>query len=413
MVCEEQKDCLLMRTLHLQSKNTTGLKRANRAAVLDLMLQHQQISRQAISEYTGLSSPTVTNIMHELLDEDIVRKVGVSTARSEGAGRRRELLELNPQSRLALAIHLGSPESALGLIDVRGRVVASEIILSDYAAIASEENLRQVIVQARAFMASHDVPPTQFLGIGVGIPGIPWGEAPVEQILRREFGVPVMAINNVRAMALGEYVFGLNKEIQDLVFVYIGKGIGTGIISDGELLRGAADRAGEIGHLWVTDEPIVCRCGNTGCLETVISEAAIAEQVRSLFPALAASDDLIAINHLIEAATTGDEQARVLLHEVGQYLGRSLTSVMNIVEPRLIVLGGRLVQVGPLLLEPLQQVIRQRAHTGIKDLLEVRPSVLGADVSLIGAAALLLVNRFYSPQFTLSGEKEGVGFIPH
>ena len=160
------------------AKDNPGLKRANRAAILDLFLQHKRISRRKLGELAGLTPPTVSSIIKELMGAGIVKDVGLLEPPEPRPGRPPQLLELDPASRLVLAIHLSPSDPLLGLVDLQGQFVASEPVPYALAATASVENLVTIIHQARAFLTTQQVPEGQLLGVGVGASNLPWAAIP-------------------------------------------------------------------------------------------------------------------------------------------------------------------------------------------------------------------------------------------
>lgn len=246
-----------------------AIRKINRSVFLDLVRQNEPVSRLRLAELMDLTPASVTNLTNELIAAGLVRDTGQLVNEEQRPGRPSQLLELAAEARLTLAIYLGVARPAVGLVDLRGKLLAMQAIPPELAMTASEEHLDTIIRTARSFLEAQNLAPGQLLGVGVGIPNIPWGRLPLAQIIGEAFPCPVLVERNVRTMTLGEYVYVYKREPKSMIFVDIGYGIGAGIILNGELWRGATGRAGELGHVYVTEQPVVCRCGNRGCLEAV------------------------------------------------------------------------------------------------------------------------------------------------
>jgi predicted NBD/HSP70 family sugar kinase len=188
------------------------------------------------------------------------------------------------------------------------------------------------------------------LGIGVAIPGtvdqqgegvvdsivLDWSQVPLGAALRHSLRMPVLVENNVNALSIAERIFGRGRDHQDFVIVTIGSGVGAGIITEGAILRGHAGGAGEIGHIPIGDGGLVCRCGNRGCLETHIGEAAIVVSARSQ-GIIAGKEGII---ELTRRADSGDNAARAIFQTAGSLLGRAVAGLVNTLDPEIVVISG-------------------------------------------------------------------------
>jgi glucokinase len=227
---------------------------------------------------------------------------------------------------------------------------------------------------------------------------------PIRDLLAEHLKLPVVVDNNARAMALGEAMFGAGRDAHTLALVYARIGVGAGFVVNGQLFRGSAAGAGEIGHTTMVPaggEP--CRCGNTGCLETLISEPAIVRRARAM---AAEEKGGILAAHLREgegrpfervlaAARAGDAATRAMLEEQASYMGIALANLVNVLNPDLIVLGGICAQGKDLLLPTVEMTMRQRAFAGLGERVSLSTSSFGAQAGTVGAAALALDTFFY------------------
>ncbi|WP_202619191.1 ROK family glucokinase [Ornithinimicrobium cavernae] len=231
-------------------------------------------------------------------------------------------------------------------------------------------------------------------------PNLAWRDAPLKARLEEAVGRPIFLENDANAAAWGEFRFGGAREADDMLLVTVGTGVGGGIVSDGELLRGSEGVAAEIGHLRVQPEGLRCGCGNRGCLEAYASGTALVREGRELVaggsPHAGALSDLCGgdperlTGHMVtQAATAGDPAAIELFADLGRWLGEGVASLVAVLDPELIVIGGGVSEAGDLLLQPARVAFgRQLTGRGHRRQAEIVPALLGNDAGMIGAADL-------------------------
>lgn len=248
-------------------------------------------------------------------------------------------------------------------------------------------------------------------GIGFGFPGqidykkgivrlspnIPgWTEIPIASEIEKEFHIPTRVDNDVRCAALGELNFGAGVGCENLICITVGTGIGSGLIINGKLVRGASNAAGEIGHikLQMNDGPL-CGCGDFGCLEAFASGPAIValaeEYIRggksTKYRELA--DGEITPYIVAEAAKQGDAVARRIFAKMGEYIGIGLTSVVNLLNPEKIIIGGGVADAGEILFNPIRETLLKRAMPISGSAVQIVPAKLGNTAGVIGASMLI------------------------
>ncbi len=231
-------------------------------------------------------------------------------------------------------------------------------------------------------------------------PNLAWRNLPIAARMQEALGVPCQLDNDANVAAYGEHRFGAGRGYRHMLLVTVGTGIGGGIVTDGQLFRGAYGFAAEIGHIIVEPDGPVCGCGNHGCWEQVAggraidraARAAAAEHPDSLLAELAGGEPATVDGRLVtEAAQRGDEVARGVLAQVGRRLGQGIAGLVNVLDPQVVVVGGGAILAGDLLLEPARA-----AFVDAVEAPEFRPSVpivaaeLGNDAGAVGAAALAL-----------------------
>lgn len=394
------------------SRQTAQIRADNRRRLLLTLLRYQPISRVRLARSTGISTATVTQLVAPLIDEGMVAETGTDRAGlTAGAGRRPTALQLVADSRYAIGIHIGARRAQIGLgtLDARLidlRMVAHRLGESPEEAVARLSDVSLEMLAAAGLSAQSD----RVIGVGVGAsglvesesgvniwaPGLEWRNVPLADLLSQRMGLPVTVENNVRCMALAETIFGAGQGKPVLAFVYARIGVGAGLVVDSHIYRGAGHAAGEIGH-W-TMLPTGgerCRCGNTGCLETLISERVIVEDAARTDPALVdgQADPMEAI---FAAARKGHTPVRQMLEERAVYAGIALANLVNALNPDVIVLGGLLDRGYDIFGPVLKEVVERRSFNSAGTADTLRAATFGDQSGPVGALSLALDAFFYS-----------------
>ncbi len=232
-------------------------------------------------------------------------------------------------------------------------------------------------------------------------PNLAWRDEPLKERLEKQVEVQVQIANDANAAAYGEFVHGAGHDVDDLVMLTIGTGVGGGVIVDGRLFQGSYGIAAEIGHMRVVPDGIRCGCGNRGCLEMYASGSALVREARALVatgsPYAATLRELcggdpkqLEGKHVTEAAQDGDAAAKELLAELGRWIGEGAASLAAIIDPSRFVLGGGVADAGELLLEPVRAAFgAQLTGRGHRPLATFEGARLGNDAGMVGAAALV------------------------
>ena len=384
-------------------------------AILDLIRRGRAHSRSEIGELTGLTRGTVAQRVSDLLARGLVAE---SLAPSTG-GRPPRRLELRADTGYILVADVGATSLDAALADLTGRILGRVDAEADVAA-GPLVILRHVEELFDGLIASVR-PAGEPWGIGIGLPGpvefgsgdpvsppiMPgWDRYPVRERFTSRHDVPVWVDNDVNIMALGEWQAGIARGHANVIFVKVGTGIGAGIISDGELHRGAQGSAGDIGHIRIpeaSEDP--CRCGNTGCLEAVAGGAALGRDGEALArsgrsAALAAAleaNGRVTARDVAQAAQAGDPRALELLQGSGRRVGGVLAGLVNFFNPSLIVIGGAVANAGDAYLASIREVVYARSlPLATRDLL-IRFSSLGGLAGVTGAAAMVL-DQLFAPR---------------
>ncbi len=308
---------------------------------------------------------------------------------------------------LACGIDVGGTKIAGGVVDVTGKVLEELRVESPATDVpAIEAAIKQLVTELRT---RHEI---EAVGVGAAgyidksrsvvlfAPNLAWRDLDLKADLESTLGLPVVVENDANAAAWGEFQFGAGHDVDDLLLVTVGTGVGGGLVLDGSLYRGAFGVGAEIGHMRVVPDGVRCGCGNRGCFEMYASGSALVREARTAARAgsLLAADlldraggdvDAITGPLITEAARAGDPFALEQLANIGQWLGEGIASLTAVLDPAVVVIGGGVSAADDLLLDPVRRAFAtQLTGRGHRPMLEIRKARLGNRAGLIGAADL-------------------------
>ena len=411
------------------TKNPTSVRDLSRTEVFQVIRRERLISRSELAKSVSVSRATVSGIVADLL------RIGLLEEEGEGestGGRRPIKLRYKPENRKAVGVVLFNNQIQAAITDMEGSLL-------NYLEIPLEENTPQAMLTAMKTAAEqilHDVPLMEVLGIGVGAPGIVdfesgvieisvskgWleGGIPVKAFLEKNLGLPVYVANRSRVAALGEQRAIVDHDVKNLVYLFLGEGIAAGIVIDGRLYLGSGSGAGEIGHVSIAPDGPLCDCGNRGCLEVYASENGFLARARELARENTISRlqtivdghlERLTIDHIIEAAHQGDPSAVLVLNELGAKIGFSVSTLINLFNPEMVVIGGPIgSRTGDLLLQPVIKEAQLRTIPRSFRGTQIVTGALGTKAIAVGAAVLAIlqtpVHLIFEPPFIESPEKK-------
>jgi len=352
-------------------------------------------TRAELAIVTGLARSTVAARVDLLLASGLVAAVG--EAASSG-GRPPSRFAFNPGGRVVVAVDIGATHGVVALTDLACTVIDSRRRELDIAA-GPRVVLDWVVAQTRQILSANGGAVGNLAGIGIGLPGpvehtsgrptsppiMPgWDGFDVAGFVREQLEVPVFVDNDVNIMALGEQATEW-PDHDNLLFVKASTGIGAGIISSGQLQRGAVGAAGDLGHVRVPHaDEVVCRCGNTGCLEAVVGAPAIAASLRDRgVPASTVRD-------VVELVRAGNPAAIAAVRQAGRDIGTVLATCVNLLNPSIIVIGGGLATAGEHLLAGIREVVYQRSLPLSTAQLRIVASRATDAAGVLGAAMMVI-----------------------
>jgi len=385
-------------------------------AILHLIHSGRNYSRLDIARKAGSSPSSITAIVRSLIERNLVTE---ATPVSSVAGRRPIPLGVRGDAGYLVGVDIGSYYTRAVVTDINGTVLHKQQIETCIPE-GRVQVLRRVFACVNEAIEASQVPKRAILGMGIAHSGVidtekglvisfprpgqmvEWKNVPLQALFEKEFKVSCLVEDSVRTMAIAEQCFGLGNAESDFVFIEVGMGIGAAIFFDGKLYRGGGGMAGEFGHVTVDEDGPLCSCGNSGCLESVASCAAIIDFVRmaiergvdSRIRDLAGGDlSRISIEVIAQAASENDSLAFRVLEESGSKIAAALADLVNLLNPRLIIFGGALFRAAPQLLsDPIRRVIRQRALEKSANDAQLAVSPLGGEAGALGAARMIAGN---------------------
>lgn len=372
------------------------VRRANLSSIVHELHLGGARSRSDLVARTGLTRSAIRELTGELLRAGLARE---ERGASLGApGRPSPVLRPEPRALVALGLEISVDSLAATLLGFGGATLAATRIDRPRATLSVEVTVAELAALAGPLL--RQVPePDRLVGVGVGVvgivrredglvvtaPNLGWRDAPLGALIAEALGLeaPIVVANEADLGVLAEHRRGAVRGVDDVVFVSGEVGVGGGILVAGRMLTGVAGFAGEIGHMAVNPAGATCRCGSIGCWETEIGERALLS--RAGLPADGGRD---AVDRLLADAAAGRPAALAALDATGGWLGIGVANLINLFDPRLIVLGGLFGRILPFVAASLSSRLDQRALAGPRALASVVPAELGGDAALVGAAEL-------------------------
>lgn len=368
-----------------------SLREMNRLRVLDAVREHGTLTQVEIAGVTGLSAATVSNLVKELDGAGMVQ-----LAPSIRNGRRATQVSIATSGGLLAAAVFGDRDIRVAIANGPGGIVSQKRmpLPADHAAdegMSRAARLVQELVEGvgrgmsdlRSFVVGLPAPIDTVSG-QVGSEGVMpgWRGVAVGPAMEDAVQVPVLVDNTANLAALGEFKMGALQGVSTGVFLKVSYGVGAGLIIGGELFRGSAGTAGEIGHITIDENGPLCRCGNRGCLDTFVGAGAV-------LSALRATHGTLTLKDVIARALAGDPGCRRVLEDSGRHLGVAVAGVVNLLNPEVVLLGGQVARVGEVVLAPMREAIERCAIPSAAATVEVRVGDLPPEEADVrGALAL-------------------------
>ncbi|WP_262249577.1 ROK family transcriptional regulator [Parapedobacter soli] len=398
---------------HIADKSR--IARKNHRAKLKLikaLIETDGLTNAALCKHLNLSAPKILELIGSLADAGILEQ---NEKGSSIGGRKPILNKLRKRIFFVLCVEVELFKVRMTLVDNTNTFIhtaSSTFLLSkDWS---SADQLKALVAD---FVAAANITWELILAIGISMPGLihktegrnhtymtnERNAQPLQEYLTAAFDKPVFIINDVKSAAVAELKFGLAKGCNDVLVILMDWGIGLGIIMDGQLRNGAGGFSGEMGHMPFVDDGALCYCGKKGCLETVASGIALAKMAKdgirsgedSLLNTLSEHElENIEPQAVIDAANRGDQYAINILSNTGEKLGKGIATLVQLFNPELIILSGKIAEANEYITIPIQQAINTYCMTQLKDFVTVERSQLGADAGAKGVAHITFERYF-------------------
>ena len=386
------------------------IREPNEVRILRLVRDRRVISRIEIAKATGLHKATVTDVVVKLMRAGFLEETGQVVARKR-VGRKRVLLRFRPLAGLVAGIDIGMTRAAVALTDLNAHILQQKTFEYSLETSATEV-LATVADTIEGLLAVAGHSRSELVGIGVGVQGVidysnnallvsynkkAWEGESLSAQLEARFGVPVHVENDVKTMALGEYLLGAAKGTKDFVHIYVGDGLGAGIMINGRLLHGLTSSAGEIGYnalefppFYAEKFPLTYR--NQAMFGEILTDANLIKSYRR-HSAQPGGEDL-SVDTIAEKAIRGDPVASQVIEEYASLLSILCISMVNLLNPELIIISGKLVQYFPSLPGMLEDKIHRDLLAPPAEAVRVRGAKHGESEVILGAASLILYELF-------------------
>lgn len=382
----------------MPAKRTNPLRHRHRLDVIASLREEGPASRADLVRRTGLSRVTISGLVGDLLDRELlVEREDSGETPGRAVGRRASVLTLGPAAGAVVGVDFGHAHLRVVVADLSGDVLGEGHRAVDVDRSAAEA-LDEATGLIDALLEGARVERDDVVGVGMGLPGpidrrsgvvgssviLPgWaGVRPAEELQRR-VNLPVEVDNDANLGALAEVLFGAARGARHAVYVKVSSGVGAGLFVDGRIHHGAGGITGELGHTLVDPNGTMCRCGNRGCLETRAAAPALLEILRPTY------GDQLTADEIVRLSNGGDVGCSRVLGDAGRLIGRALADVCNLLNPEVVVVGGELGAAEPLL-KGIRDAVDRYALPAVASAVDLRTSRLGRRAEVLGAIALII-----------------------
>ena len=378
-----------------RGRGPTLAKDINRKRVYQLIKQKRNTSRVEVAKLLRLNKNTVNSIVDEMLAHRYVLEYGPQA--TSVAGRKPIMLGFNADNKWAIGVQLTSTIIHWAITDMYARPISS---FSTPLESASPERIVNALADGFRQVARQH-PLADCIGICVGVPGLvdissgsvirsshlEWQHVPLLDMLRSQVNIPLQLDHSMKTASLGELWHGAGQGLDNFIYCSFGNGVGCSIIMNGSIVRGDRNAAGELGHMVVNPHGPYCRCGNRGCLEACVNLPAIAERISER---AGIAKNVISMDWILSECASGHNVVMDEITQAGRYIGQALSCVTNLLNPKLIICDGPLMQASPYLFPLIEEQIKQLCLDVTFDHLILKRSELSPLASCIGAAASVI-----------------------
>lgn len=394
-----------------EQTNQIRLKNFNRRSVLNYIRKNKTATKAGLANATGLTFMAIKKILEELETLNLIRPDEMSKG---GMGRHAASYAVNENYKYSIGIHINKYATRVAVLNLRGEIRAVEEISMEKDFSNQNAFVETLTSCVEKLILQERLKKEDILGIGIGAPGpvdsengviltppnIPMlSYLPLKEVLERKTGFPVYLHKDTNAIAFGEYWYGEGKPYEDMVYIDVDMGIGSGLIIDGKLIIGANGIAGEFGHIVIDFNGPVCNCGNRGCLEAMSSGIAILKELAGQLeqepghPLYAKRSSLV-IEDIFRMTEQNDLLTISILNQSASYMGIAVSNLINIMDPQVIIMGGIISRKYPRYFEIVKSVAESRKVKGAREN-KFRLSGLKENAGVIGAGEIVS-DHFFS-----------------
>lgn len=394
-------------TLNYHSKNLEGIAFRNLKLKKTLLAHFSNVGNATISELSSslnFSSPKITEVINDLISEGLVKDYGKVES---GVGRRPKSYGLNPNSLFFVGVDVKRDYINIGILNFNKEIISIEEKIP-FPLQNNQKSLDILCSLINEFIKKQKNK-DKIAGIGINLTGridsnkgysysyFNFEEDPLSEVLEKRFKIAVFIENDSRAKAYGEFSNGVVEKEKNVIFVNIDYGVGTGVMIDGKLYHGKSGFAGELGHIPIFDNDVICQCGKIGCLETEASGHALTKLFRkkikegssSILTKKYKNPDDIKLDDVIWAAKNDDVLAIELIAQIGEKLGQGIAILINLFNPELVVLGGSLAETDAYIRLPIISSIHKYSLSLVNNDTDLKMSVLKEKAGVVGACLLV------------------------
>ncbi len=386
--------------------NARSRKQEQYRKIVSFLYDKGNASIAEIVKYSTISQPLVASLVEDLLGFGILLDNGIGESIG---GRRPNLYCINPEYQYVVGLDINMHTLTIALFDLSNKLVSREEY-KNFDLENSSEYTDELVNKINDLLRKKKIPATKVLAMGVSIPGLidakngvsfthlTFHKNGLAAFLSEKMGFSVVLDNDARMMALGEKAFGKAKDKKDVLCLNLSNGIGLGIILNGKLYSGKNGFAGEFGHILIDPDGDLCQCGKIGCLETLASGTTLVRNIKvaldkgqpSLLSQYNDEGKCIDLRAVVDVILKGDQFAIDQLNMMSEYLGKGLVTLIHLLNPEMIIIGGRLAYTGKYVVDPVNMVLNKYAMDRISSETEVVCSDLLDEAALMGTLSYVM-----------------------
>ncbi len=387
------------------TKGVTQKNNVIKRNIIAYMAISGECTLSQLTKELHISVPTITKLVQELVDEDIVTDMGkVETS----GGRRPNVFGLASSAIYFVGVYVGRNSMSYVVTDLQNNIIREETD-SSFVLVDTVQCLDLICNNIENFIAECGVDRSKILGVGVSITGRVNPDAgrsykyftssvrSVSDIISEKVGIRVLLENDTRARCYAEYSCGKSRNECNVLYLHLGLGVGVGIVVDGRLYYGKSGFAGEFGHIPFFDNDVICPCGKKGCLETEVSGIAVEEKMMKLIESGVNTilrdkydrHEAIHIDSIIEAARSDDNLSIELIEEAGEKIGKAVAYLINIFNPESVIVGGALSAAGDYIMLPMQSATNKYSLSLVYQDTKFRLSTMNETANALGVSMLI------------------------